>query len=414
MRNHFARVGPRVWTLSLSLLAACSDDGGKPERDGDGPLLDGGLPAPVGPGNMDGAVQPGNGTAPNTPAGKGTAIPRVTPLVRAATPASLGGASALRKKPHDGSLQVKLHALDSVDLKSRFFTEGPTSIYRILADLDARVDELNMRSMGSTAPCLSQQPVRYDIHAFGQTIPFYAQCSLGAEAGPLFQFGQKDGVIYLYVTGGVQHAAVRLTPATLASTPDAGATDAGTTDVASADASVADGGTALNTYRVDAWMGLGYNNATSCGPMRGFDGCSYGVIELHTDASRRSVELSVAGVGFGYCGAQLRSDADRVFARGSIDMGETCLSTTELCVQASDVTTPAVCSPELRTFASPALGRKTTVGSQQSFGESQYPGAADNQITLDGSATDSLDLGPVTRSEGVGVFVATAPPSPGK
>ncbi|MDB4972761.1 MAG: hypothetical protein JWN48_1102 [Myxococcaceae bacterium] len=429
MMNRIARSRPGRWALSMSLLAACSDDGAKPER-GDNPggrSNDAGPTAPMGNENKDGAAPHPDGSlaaaGADAAAAHGTNLPHVTPLVRSAAPPGLGGASALRIQPQDGRLQGKLQALDSVDLKSRFFTEGPTSIYRLLAEVDARIDEINMRSLGSTAPCLSQPPVRYDVSAFGQSIPFYAQCSLGAGPSSFLEFGEKDGVIYLYVAGGVQHAAVRLTREPLAAATDAGvpgATDAGAAaapDAGEADAATTapgpfDAGTASGTYRVDAWMGLGYNNATSCGPMRGFDGCSYGVIELHADPTSRLVELSVAGVGFGYCGAQLRADATNVFARGSIDMGMTCLSTSELCVAASDVTTPAVCSAGLTKFVSPALGRKATVGSQQSFGESQYPGSANNQITLDGSATDSLALGPIAPADGVGSLVGAGPGNP--
>ncbi|MEY4510459.1 MAG: hypothetical protein RLZZ450_2581 [Pseudomonadota bacterium] len=138
--------------------------------------------------------------------------------------------------------------------------------------------------------------------------------------------------------------------------------------------------------------------------MSGFDSCSYGVMELHTEPVRRELVLSVAGIGFGYCGAQLKSDGVRVFGRDSLDMGTSCPATSDLCVLASDVTTPTVCSGDITTFSWPALGRKSTVGTRQAFGASLYPGGADNQITLDGTATDSLDLGPSAPADGVGTL----------
>jgi hypothetical protein len=144
--------------------------------------------------------------------------------------------------------------------------------------------------------------------------------------------------------------------------------------------------------------------------MSGFDGCSYGVMELHTEPVKRELVLSVAGIGFGYCGAQLKSDGMRVFGRGSLDMGMTCPATSDLCVLASDITTPSACSGDITDFGWPALGRKATMGTIQAFGASMYPGGADNQIELDGTATDSLDLGPSAPTEGVGTLSVTMGP----
>jgi hypothetical protein len=140
--------------------------------------------------------------------------------------------------------------------------------------------------------------------------------------------------------------------------------------------------------------------------MSGFDGCSYGAIELHSDESRAGLELTVAGVGFGYCGAQLKSDGAHVFAIGSLDMGESCLTTSTLCVTASDVTTPGVCSPELTMFTSPALGRTAVSGTTGTMGASQYPGKTDNTIILNGTPTDSLGFGPSAPSPGVSALNA--------
>ena len=333
-----------------------------------------------------------------------TQLPLLTPPVRAATPPALGGTGVnktlsdvaiLRSRTEQQpatTVQRKLFALDSADLKSRFFAAGPTSIFRILEDVDGRIEEIN-RGSRHDAPCLTQEPVPYQLTPFGQRLTFYAQCFRSFAGvttdGSFFQFGLKDGVAYLYAATGAEHVAARITPVG---------------DTAS------DGGVfSSGKYSVDAWIGVGYNNATSCSPMAGFDRCSYGVIELHTDESRLGLELTVAGVGFGYCGAQLKSDGSHVFAIGSSDMGESCLTTSTLCVAASDVTTPEVCNPQLTKFSAPALGRLAVSGSSGLMGPSLYPGKADNQIVLNGSASDSLGFGPSVPSPGVGELSTGVP-----
>lgn len=319
-------------------------------------------------------------------------FPLLTPPVRAATPTGLGGtapraAQVLRR----ASISGKRFALDTADIKSRFFTAGPTSIFKILGDVDARVDEIN-RASSSGATCLTQEPVPYTLTPFGQTLTFYAQCFRTFESSPtetsFLQFGLKDGIVYLYFAMGAEHVAARITPV-------------GDT--------VPDAGPVSSKYRVDAYIGVGYNNATSCGPRSGFDSCSYGAIELHSDESRVGLELTVAGVGFGYCGAQLKSDGVHVFAIGSLDMGESCLTMSTLCVAASDLTTPGICSAELAMFTSRALGRTAVSGSNGAMGESQYPGKTDNTIVLNGTATDSLGFGPSAPSPGVGDLSAAKP-----
>ena len=39
-----------------------------------------------------------------------------------------------------------------------------------------------------------------------------------------------------------------------------------------------------------------------------FDGCSYTAIAIHANSATGEFEMSVAGIGVGVCGAQLRSD----------------------------------------------------------------------------------------------------------
>lgn len=319
-------------------------------------------------------------------------LPLITPPVKAATPPALGGTGvrvqAARREL--GEVWGQELALDSVDIKQRFFTAGPTSVFQILGMLDMRITEINQRVQSSEPACLRHEPIAYTLSPFGQSVTFYAQCvesmsAPGASAPAFLQFGRKDGVSYLFIAGGAQHVAARLTPAA--------ATDAGATEA---------------RWRVDVWIGVGHDNVTRCGTAsQGFECGSYGVIELHTDETRLALELTAAGTGFGYCGAQLKSDGARVYTRGSLDMGATCLDTSTLCVEASDLTTPASCESAITTFATPALGRKAFTGKSQGFGASLYPGGASNQVTLDGTSADSLRFGPTSPTSGVAAFAST-------
>jgi hypothetical protein len=269
--------------------------------------------------------------------------------------------------------------LDPSDIRARFFSAGPTDIFSLLAEIDNRIGEINQRSRDQNVPCLSQPPVPYTLTPFGQPVPFYAQCvSHVSTPTPsnqaFFQFGQMDGVFYLYEAIGAEAIGARLTPVTGSS----------------------------GQYAVDAWIGVGYDNATSCGSASGFDDCSYGVMALKADPSRMHFELTVAGIGFGYCGAQLRSDGLTVYVQGSRDMGATCAESANVCVSAGDVTMPAMCAST--SFDLPSIGRSATSGPNGTWGASQNGSAG---IVLDGTASDSLAFGPSTPTPGVPEFVMT-------
>jgi hypothetical protein len=388
------------------------------------------------------------------------AFPLVTPQVQAAAPTGLGGNAAPAgfstadlpivdgsAPPPDGFPDggAGSGSLSAADIKSRFFSDGPTDIYQILGAIDGRIGGLNTLIQTMSPPCLSQPPVAYPIQPFGQSVTLYAQCAelvgSSAPADPGFvQFGQKDGVVYYYSAVGAGWIAAVLTPVGAAdagagpsaedASAESSAQDAsagsgdqdasagsGDQDASGADAMAlgGDAGGASAAYVVQAWAGVGYLNATGCGAMNGYDDCSYGVIELRADPSTRAFELSVAGIGFGYCGAQIKSDGTAVYGIGSPDMASVCGPVADLCVAASDVTTPVSCSPALQSFVLPALGRVSSIGpnaggpgvdagSNAAWAPSEYPGGAANSITLDGTSSDSIHFGPTSPTAGVGTL----------
>jgi len=304
-----------------------------------------------------GCASPGSGSSAD--------LPLIEPPVQAAAPSGLdGGRSA-----HHAALDATLSASD---FRDRFFNPqgGPTDVFRILQGVDDRLTEVNT---AGDSPCLAAAPVTYALAPFGQTLSFAAQCyrTFGTTTPASFmQFGTTADGTYLYVTGGATRVAARVT---------------GTTDAPV----------------VDVWYGVGYTNA-SCGD-GSFDGCSYAVTQIHAEPAAQTFEMSVAGIGVGYCGAQLSSDGTALYGIGSSDMGATCNTPATLCVDATDLTTPSTCDA-ISTLTIPALGRNAGAGAHV-FGASQYP--ATPNITLDGTTTDSLGFGPAeTPTAGVADFDA--------
>jgi hypothetical protein len=316
--------------------------------------------------------------------------------------------------------------LSADDIRSRFFTAGPTDIYNLLGAIDSRIAGYNAPAQGMAPACLNQAPVSFSIQPWGESMPFYAQCydqlmpSASGDPG-LVLFGRSGGRVYYYMAVGAGWIAAVLTPVQSspsdedASAPDAD-TDAGEADAQAADADTdageVDGAAPAPIWQVHAWSGVGYLNANGCGSMNGFDDCSYGAIELTADASVGSFEMAVAGIGFGYCGAQLKSDGTLVYGIGSPDMGTTCGAPDSFCATASDLSVPSVCSGAVTMFGIKPLGRVATTGPNAGgpgapagsmWAASEYPGSAD-QIVLNGTATDSLHFGPTTPPAGVGSF----------
>jgi hypothetical protein len=307
--------------------------------------------------------------------GASSELPLIVPPVRAAAPSSFQAAApAARRAAVDGDLSA-------TEFRDRFFNPagGPTEVFQILEAIDGRLAEINDTGSEKPRPCLGQTPVVYTLSVFGQDVPFAAQCyrrfgtPTSGEPAAFMQFGKLDGVTYLFVTGGAARVAARVAPVS------------GTTDV-----------------EVDAWYGVGYTNAT-CGTDGTFDGCSYAATEIHADPSTRGFEMAVAGIGVGFCGISMRSNGDSIYGSGSVDMGATCRDQGTLCVAAGDLSAAGMCDA-ITSFTVPALGRKAGAGAHV-FGASGYP--AMPNITLDGTATDSLGFGPGTApTEGVGDFDA--------
>ena len=308
-----------------------------------------------------------SGGVASTGASQPGAIPSLLSAVKATVPTGLKSAGS--------SLALTDTGLSGDEFKSRFFSgEGPTDVFTIIQHVDDRLADVNQQIAQTNQTCMSLTPAPYTLSFSGQEVTLYAQCyekiSQAAAGDPAFlQFGKKDGVTYIYSAVGMERVAAIVTPVT------------GTTD----------------QYTVQLWIGVGYFNDTGCSTNGSFDGCSYGVIALSADESTKTFEMAVAGIGFGYCGAQLKSDGSWVYGIGSADdPGLSCGAPATLCVAASDLTATGTCDA-LTTFSLPALGRAATTGSQ-SWEASQYP--ATPNVTLDGTDSDSLYFGPLVPTAG--------------
>ncbi len=285
-------------------------------------------------------------------AGSSVILPLIGPPVRAATPPALGGTAS-------SSAPLTLRQpLDSNDVKTRFFTSGPTNVFRILDDIDSRLTDVNAQLAGTTGGCSSQDPVAFNLNVLGENVPFFAQCfvRIGSD---FLQFAQKDEVTYLFSTVGAGPLAARIEPVQ----------------------------GAANQYTVRAWIGIA-DGATSGG--------SYGLITLQAHSGTRTLEMAVAGLGFGYCGAQLKSSATQIYFTGSPDMGSSCEPNTNACVAANDISTLQTCEPAVTQFAITPLGRLAAGTSAAS----QYPGAPGNQVNVEKTATDSVHFGPTSPTSG--------------
>ena len=273
-------------------------------------------------------------------------------------------------------------ALDPTDFKNRFFSAGPTYIFGILSSIDDRISGYN--SSTSTSACLSQDPVQYTVTPFGQTVTMYAQCYQQIGGGftgdpGLIQWGVKDSIFYLYSAIGAGWTAAIATPIGV-----------------------------TGQYSIQAWSSVGVGNGavgTTGACSTSWDSCSYGVIQISANPVTSNFEMSVAGMGFGYCGAQYNSDGVNIYGTGSTDMGATCNTTDTICVLASDASTAATCTGPEQSFSLPALGRLAESGvAQANWGASGYPGGGGNTITLNGTSGDDVHFGPIVPTVGVGQY----------
>lgn len=313
--------------------------------------------------------------------GTSGSFPTITPPIKAATPAGFKNATML---PMDRGVHHLFTSLDISEFENNFFVSGPTVLFNITSNVDNRIQFFNTSTTKSG--CLSATPVAYTITPAGQATPItmYAQCyttiSSGFTGDPgLIMIGKNNGATYVWDANGAGWVAAIATP---------------------------DG----SSYDIHAWYSVGIGNGVSgsgggtCGGS--WDDCSYAVAEVSTIAATGAFEMTAAGIGIGYCGVQFASDGTVTWAEGSVD-GPSCTSTESLCVLSSDEQTPAsggVCASGTPFSWTTPIGRITGSGPQGAFGASGYPGLSQDNVTLNGTSTDSVHFGPTSPPSGVAQF----------
>ncbi|MGZ3773291.1 MAG: hypothetical protein ACXVCY_05885 [Pseudobdellovibrionaceae bacterium] len=288
--------------------------------------------------------------AKSTDSSSSAGIPAIQPPVAKATPVGLKGTSIMSH----GNGEVGTMSLSYTELQQRFYGAGPTKIDNLLSAVDTRMADINSRSTQGKHTCLDATAVQYSLSIFGTNQTAYFQCyDIMSDGTGGVLFGKKDNVWYLYQNIGAGHSFAVVTPVASSS----------------------------GDYVVEAWFSVGIGNTPNW-----YSG-SYGVIHLKADSSTKNLEMAVAGTGFGYCGAQLKTDGTNLFVKGSSGGGTsdgstwTCQAADTVCKLASDLTQAGTCSSiDNTTFQLTALG---TTSSTYGSG-----------TILDGTSTDDIHFGP--------------------
>ena len=289
-------------------------------------------------------------------------IPLLKPPVEESAPTSLQDASSRRRLRFDlyPPIDHRRLALDATDVKSRFFSTSATNVYDILDDIDDRINEFNRRGVFSCINDVAAVP--YSFEAFGNDLTFYASCAENLADDPatpkFIQWGYKNSTTFnIYMRGGATIIAGELM---LSNDVNRTVTD------------------------VMLYYSVGVSSDLTQ---------SHGVATVRARPREKYIEMAVAGVGIGYCGAQLRADENRVYIKGSARSGPTCDSTDDVCVLASDVTVTSTCTAAQKDFSLTAIGRQAISGT--SVDASDYPGGASNQVIFSSDGmNDHTDFGP--------------------
>ena len=347
------------------------------------------------------ALWAGCGSSPARQEQQKGLYPAIAPPVEQATPAALKNSAQTALPQGQHALHAKMAnvadanvtaSLDAADFSQRFFQAGPTNIFNILRSVDDLIEDISRQASAGAQPCMSQEPVGYDLAVPGEAVTMYAQCfeqQPAAFAGDphLLQWAKVAGSFHVYSASGVGWIAAIATPLARTATDETP--------------------TAASDYSVRAWFSVGFTNSQLPAGALGtgwFNG-SYGLVALTANPKEGSFELTAAGVGMGYCGAHFVSDGTSVFGIGSIDMAASCLPPGEICLDASSGSKRESCTVSAENFVLTPLGRDSvSVTAATTWAASGYPGSKGNLVRLDGTATDSAHFGPSVPPSGVGVF----------
>lgn len=280
-------------------------------------------------------------------------LPYLTPPVSNSTPSVF--IIDIANQNHKGFQTMQLSPDDVI---SRFFNPsgGPTNLFGILKAVDGRIEGINQRM--AQFPCMNNKPMAKSIDTWGTNHTFYFQCSDSWNGGAGFdQFGVINNTFYLYENGGETNVAAIVSGWNETHPPT----------------------------MVRVWYSVGVLNRNG----------SHAVVEILALPRIHTFEMTVAGSGIGYCGAQLKSNNITMNITGSADMGS-CNTVDSVCVSAQNIHHVTTCTGDVNEFSLPAIGRSSynTTGPQcQSncvYGPSHYG----RQVHMRYQRPDSTDFGP--------------------
>jgi hypothetical protein len=303
-------------------------------------------------------------------------LPYVTPPVASAAPTVFVVSISTQSNPSKFATLSKRFRAQSTGLNpqtviDRFFnpTGGPSNLFGILKDVDGRVRGINGRLGNEFAACMASTPKAYNLTTWGLNTTFYAQCS-ETWSGPQGQttttgfdeWAIKGPNFYLFEGGGETHVAAILYNFNKTGGPDL----------------------------VRVWYSVGCINRNG----------SHGVVEILARPKEGVFEMTAAGGGLGFCGAQIKSNNATMNITGSEDMG-TCGEIETVCVSAADISQTANCTGDVNVFQLRPLGRMnysiTGVGCTHppcDNGPSKYPGDVKGNVYLTGTGLDDTFFGP--------------------
>jgi len=251
----------------------------------------------------------GGGGGGRTPSAT-TALPRLYPPVRTATPTALIADPTYAAATADvqrSALRIDERA--PVDLASavreRIYSPGPTELLRIVSELDGRT--MGIDANAASHPCLAAAPTT-ETYTFpgGRTFAVKLQC--------LERFGDGSG----WIAFGFDEAAAPPPDGGTAAASDGGA-DAGSTPV---DAAPSELGAFYLVEGQDRGMGGAYRLDRASSQVEAWIAVadsgapSNSQVLMHLLAGGGSLELAFGGSGVGFCSAHLKTDSAHVFIEG--------------------------------------------------------------------------------------------------
>lgn len=296
-------------------------------------------------------------------------LPLVEPPVRSSAPADLRTSTATASSAKG----PRLSSISAQNMRERLFSPGPANVYTILGNVDMRVKEIDMRS--DQFPCLNGTTyVNYTLSVWGDDpVVLRAQCAeRWIPEGFILVSVNADSTVHLYDKGGEVAVAALVTTSL---------TTNSTTNV-----------TSRTVERVEVWYSVGLSSRNG----------SAGVVHIVAQPNATRFEMTVAGRGVGYCGAQMISDGTTVRLTGSEDLGYTCAPTDTICVSAANVTVPVNCTDSVSVFTLRPLGRQSFVDAgNNTLDASYYPGGANNTVVLRADGNDTSLFGPLAIPAGL-------------